>query len=84
MPSTSNSALSGKPPAKLMMPGLPNNLNNSRMAEVSTLLRRSAKDREGAVDICGIFKTDQNPIVAKYIPGPVCHAPYHRTNTPSP
>src|SRR5574343_467559 len=43
MPSTSNIALSGKPPAKLMMPGLPRSLNSSRMAEVSTLLRRSAK-----------------------------------------
>src|SRR3954469_2012912 len=43
MPSTSNIAASGKPPAKLMMPGLPRSLNSSRMAEVSTLSRRLAK-----------------------------------------
>src|SRR5882757_11500780 len=43
MPATSNIALSGKPPAKEMMPGLPSSLNSSRIAEVSTLLRRSAK-----------------------------------------
>ena len=35
--------LSGKPPAKLMMPGLPSSLNSSRMAEVSTLSKRCAK-----------------------------------------
>jgi hypothetical protein len=45
MPATSNMALSGKPPAKLMMPGLPSSLNSSRMAEVSTLSRRFAKGR---------------------------------------
>jgi hypothetical protein len=39
-------ALSGKPPAKLMMPGLPRSLNNSRMAEVSTLFKRSANCKD--------------------------------------
>jgi len=42
MPSTSHIALSGKPPAKLTMPGLPSSLKRSRMAEVSTWFRRSA------------------------------------------
>ncbi len=41
-PSTSNKAGSGKPPAKLIIPGLPRSLNSSRMAEVSIWFKRSA------------------------------------------